>query len=243
MSNDRIGACPFCKFEYVITDEILGIVVRCPNPECAKQFTAGAAEAASAPPPETSTPPAETPPPETKTPPAETPPETKTPPAETKTPPAETAGSKLRPMKEDDFQTVHPDELMVHISRSPILRTFTLSLCGHVALIVLLSIGNFVMCVKYKKWSVTGAVASHSKALKDEKDAEKKAERAKAQAEQRAKRDAQAKIDAEKNPKKDADAAEKPAREKSAVEKELEETSSERPTESTMTLDDVDDGL
>ena len=36
---------------------------------------------------------------------------------------------------------------------------------------------------------------------------------------------------------------EKPPPEKSAIEQELEETSSERPTESSMSLDDMDDGL
>jgi hypothetical protein len=134
---------------------------------------------------------------------------------------------------------VHPDELIVHLSRSPILKTFVISLCGHVALIALLSIGNFVMCAKYKTFSVTGAVAEHAEALKEEKALEKKAARAKSQAAQRAKREAaQAKTDAEKEPKKDGDAAEK-----SAMEKELEETSSERPTESSMSLDDMDDGL
>ena len=238
MSNDKIGSCPFCKFKYMITDNILGVVVTCPSPECAKQFTAGAAEAASSPPADTKTSSAGL----TKTPPAET--TRKSPPADTtkKTPPAETAGSKLRQMKEDDFQTVHPDELIVHISRSPILKTFTISLTLHVVLIAVLSIGNFVMCVKYKNWSVTGAVADHAEALKEEKAAEKKAERAKAQDAQRAKREAtQAETDAAEAAK--TSSAEGPEREKSAIEKELEETSSERPTESSMSLDDADDGL
>jgi flagellar biosynthesis GTPase FlhF len=143
----------------------------------------------------------------------------------------------------DDFETVHPDELIAHLSQAPILKIGVISLGLHVAMIVLLSIGNFAMCAKYKTFSVTGAVAEHAAALQDQKAAAKKAERSKTLAEQKAKRDAQAKIDAEKEPKKDADAAEKPAREKSAIEKELEETSSERPTESSMTLDDMDDGL
>ncbi|MDP6631436.1 MAG: hypothetical protein QGH29_10750, partial [Kiritimatiellia bacterium] len=151
--------------------------------------------------------------------------------------------TKLRPVAHDDFETVHPDELIAHLSQAPILKIGVISLGLHVAMIVLLSIGNFAMCAKYKTFSVTGAVAEHAAALQDQKAAAKKAERSKTLAEQKAKRDAQAKIDAEKEPKKDADAAEKPAREKSAIEKELEETSSERPTESSMTLDDMDDGL
>ena len=296
MSDDRIGSCPFCKFEYMITDDILGVVVTCPNSECAKEFTVGAAEAASSAPAETkstapaetkSTAPAETkstasadtkasssrktrtssaglrktPPADTtkKTPPAETkkqtpPAETakKTPPTEaktssaglTKTPPAETTGSKLRKVKEDDFKTVHPDDLTLEISRSPMLKTLGISLALHVALIALLSIGNFMMCLKYKTFSVTGAVADHTQALQDEKAAEKKAERTKTLAAQKAKRDAaQVKSDAERGPETADDAAEKPAREKSAIEKELTETSSERPTESSMSLDDMDDGL
>ena len=210
MTNDKMGLCPFCKQEYVVTDEILGAEVTCPNPECAKTFTAAAAEAVS-------------------------------------TPPAETEGSKLRRMKADDFHTVHPDELNDHISRSPILKTLGISLGLHVALILLLSIGNFAMCVKYKTFSVTGAVEDHAEALKEEKASEKKAARAKTQAAQKAKRDAaQAKSDAGKDPKRagsPAGGTEKPEREKSAIEKESEETSSERPTESSMSLDDMDDGL
>jgi hypothetical protein len=156
-------------------------------------------------------------------------------------------GTKLKPVEHDDFETVHPDALIAHLSRSPILKAFTISLCGHVALILLLSVGNFMMCVKYKNWSVTGAVADHAEALKEEKVAEKKAVRAKAQAAQKAKRDAQAKSDGAKAAKHPAGAktspAEKPESEKSAIEKELEETSSERPTESSLSLDDMDDGL
>ena len=152
--------------------------------------------------------------------------------------------TKLKPVARDDFETVHPDELIVHISRSPILKTLAISLGLHIALIAILSIGNFVMCVKYKTFSVTGAVADHAEALKEEEASEKKAARAKAQAARKAKRDAaQAKSDAGKEPKRAGDAAEKPAKEKSAIEKELAETSSERPTESSMSLDDVDDGL
>ena len=203
MTNDKMGLCPFCKQEYVVTDEILGAEVTCPNPECAKTFTAAAAEAVS-------------------------------------TPPAETEGSKLRRMKADDFHTVHPDELNDHISRSPILKTLGISLGLHVALIVLLSIGNFAMCAKYKTFSVTGAVAAHAEALKEEKASEKKAARAKTQAAQKAKRDAG------KDPKRAGSPAagtEKPEREKSAIERELEETSCERTTESSMSLDDMDDGL
>jgi hypothetical protein len=218
MTNDKMGSCPFCKQEYVVTDEILGAEVTCPNPECAKTFTAAAAEAAS-------TPPAET----------------------TRTPAAETAGSKLRPMKEDDFRTVHPDDLNDHISRSPILKTLGISLGLHVALILLLSIGNFAMCAKYKTFSVTGAVAAHAEALKEEKASEKKAARAKTQAAQKAKRDAaQAKSDAGKQTKRagsQAGGTDQAASEKSAIEREMEETSSERPTESSMSLDDMDDGL
>jgi len=235
MSNDRIGSCPFCKFEYVITDDILGVVVACPSPECEKEFTAGAAEAASSAPAET----------KKKTPPADT--TKQTPLAETKRPPASTAGSKLRPMKEDDFQTVHPGDLIAHLSHAPILKTVAISLGLHVALIVLLSIGNFAMCAKYKTFSVTGAVAAHAEALKEEEASEKKAARAKAQAAQKAKREAtQAKSDAGKEPKStgsQAAGAAQGAPEMSAIERDLLETSSERPTESSMSLDDMDDGL
>jgi hypothetical protein len=155
--------------------------------------------------------------------------------------------TKLKPVAHDDFETVHPDELIAHLSKAPILRIGVISLGLHVALIVLLSIGNFAMCVKYKTFSVTGAVADHAEALKEEKASEKKAARAKAQAAQKAKREAtQAKMDAEKAPTRagsqtDGTAQAKP--ELSAMEKELAETSSERPTESSMSLDDMDDGL
>jgi len=255
MSNDRIGSCPFCKFEYVITDDISGVVVACPSPECGKEFTAGAAEAASSAPAETKkkTSSADTTKKKTssadttkkKTPPADT--TKKTPLAETKRPPASTAGSKLRPMKEDDFQTVHPGDLIAHLSHAPILKTVAISLGLHVALIVLLSIGNFAMCAKYKTFSVTGAVAAHAEALKEEEASEKKAARAKAQAAQKAKREAtQAKSDAGKEPKStgsQAAGAAQGAPEMSAIERDLLETSSERPTESSMSLDDMDDGL
>jgi hypothetical protein len=148
--------------------------------------------------------------------------------------------TKLKPVAHDDFQTVHPDELNDHISRSPILKTLGISLGLHVALILLLSIGNFAMCVKYKTFSVTGAVTKHADALQDEKAAEKKAERAKSQAAQKAKR-AAATTKAAAGAK--TASTEKPETEKSAIEKELIETSSERPTESSMSLDDMDDGL
>ena len=229
MTNDKMGSCPFCKQEYVVTDEILGAMVTCPNPECAKTFTAAAAEEPSAPVAGTE---------------ASSPREKETTPS---VPPSDTSGSKLRQMKEDDFQTVHPDNLMAHIARSPILKTFAISLAFHVALIAILSIGNFVMCLKYKTFSVTGAVAEHATVLQEQKAAENKAERAKAQAAQKAKRDAtQAKSDAGNEPKRagsQAGGTEQAAPEKSAMETELEETSSERPTESSMSLDDMDDGL
>jgi len=155
--------------------------------------------------------------------------------------------TKLKPVAHDDFETVHPDELIAHLSQAPILKTAAISLGLHVALILLLSIGNFAMCVKYKNWSVTGAVADHAEALQEQKAAEKKAERAKAQAAQKAKREAaQAKRDAGNEPKtagSQAAGTEQATPEKSAIEKELEETSSERPTESSISLDDMDDGL
>ena len=155
--------------------------------------------------------------------------------------------TKLKPVAHDDFETVHPDELIAHLSQAPILKTAAISLGLHVALIVLLSIGNFAMCAKYKTFSVTGAVEEHAAALKEEEASEKKAARAKAQAAQKAKREAaQAKRGAGNEPKRagsQAAATEQATPEKSAIEKELEETSSERPTESSMTLDDIDDGL
>jgi len=151
---------------------------------------------------------------------------------------------RLKPVAHDEFETLHPDELIAHLSQAPILKTAAISLGLHVVLIAVLSIGNFAMCAKYRTFSVTGAVAEHAAALKEEKASEKKAERAKAQAAQKAKREAtQAKRDAGNEPQRAGDAAEKPAKEKSAIERELEETSSERPTESSMSLDDMDDGL
>ena len=155
--------------------------------------------------------------------------------------------TKLKPVAHDDFETVHPDALMAHLSQAPILKTAAISLGLHVALIVLLSIGNFAMCAKYKTFSVTGAVAEHAAALQEQKAAEKKVERAKVQAEQKAKREAaQAKSGAGNEPKRadnQAAGTEQAAAEKSAMERELEEISSERPTESSMTLDDMDEGL
>ncbi len=201
MTNDKVGFCPFCKEEFVVTDEILGASVTCPNPACEKTFVAAAVEAPSS-------------------------------------PVAEPSGLKLRQLKADDFQTVHPDTLIAHISRSPILKTFAIAVSLHVVLIAVLSIGNVVMCVKYKTFSVTGAVAEHAAVLQEQKVAEKKAERAKAQAAQKAKRDAQAETDPEKDTKQ---AGSETAPEMSAIEKELTETSSERPTESSLSLDDMDD--
>jgi hypothetical protein len=148
---------------------------------------------------------------------------------------------KLRPVAHDDFETVHPDELIAHLSQAPILKIGAISLGLHVAMIVLLSIGNFAMCAKYKTFSVTGAVAKHAVALQEQKAAEKKAERAKVQAEQKAKRAAKVKPEAAQTTKQPAGVA--GGAEKSEVETELEETSSDRPTESSMSLDDMDDGL
>ena len=149
--------------------------------------------------------------------------------------------AKLRPVAHDDFETVHPDELIAHLSQAPILKIGVISLGLHVAMIVLLSIGNFAMCAKYKTFSVTGAVEEHAAALQEQKAAEKKAERAKVQAEQKAKRAAKVKPETAETTKQPAVGA--GGAEKSAVEKELEATSSERPTESSMTLDDMDEGL
>ena len=154
--------------------------------------------------------------------------------------------TKLRPVAHDDFETVHPDELIAHLSQAPILKIGAISLGLHVAMIVLLSIGNFAMCAKYKTFSVTGAVAKHAVALQEQKAAGKKAERAKVQAEQKAKRAAKVKpgaAETTKQPAGVAGGAEKAGTEKSALETELEETSSERPTESGVSLDDMDDGL
>lgn len=149
--------------------------------------------------------------------------------------------TKLKPVAHDDFETVHPDELIAHLSQAPILKTAAISLGLHVVLILLLSIGNFAMCVKYKTFSVTGAVAEHAAALKEEEASKKKAARAKAQAAQKAKREAKVKPEAAETMKQPAGVT--GGAEKSAIEKELEETSFERPTESSMTLDDMDDGL
>ena len=225
MTNDKVGFCPFCKQEYVVTDEILGASVTCPNPECEKTFAAAAAE-------EPSTPAADI--------------EEPSPREKDAAPPADTSGLKLRKMKADDFKVVHPDTLIAHISQSPILKTFAIAVAIHVVLIAVLSIGNVVMCLKYKTFSVTGAVAEHAAMLQEQKVAEKKAERAKAQAGQKSKRDAQAKRDPEKEPTRvgsQAAGTERAAPETSAIEKELSETSSERPTESSLSLDDMDDGL
>ena len=149
--------------------------------------------------------------------------------------------TKLKPVAHDDFETVHPDELIAHLSQAPILKIGMISLCLHIALIALLSIGNFAMCVKYETFSVTGAVAKHAKALQDEKAAEKKAARAKTQAEQRAKRAAEVKPETTDTAKQPTGVAR--GTEKSEVERELEKTSFERPTDSGVGLDDMDDGL
>ena len=155
--------------------------------------------------------------------------------------------TRLRPVAHDDFETVHPDELIVHLSQAPILKTATISLGLHVALIVLLSMGNFAMCAKYRTFSVTGAVGMHAAALKAEDAAEKTAARASAQAAQRAKREAaQAQSDGGNEPKRAGSqiaGTAQAAPGMSAIEKELTQTSSERPTESSMSLDDMDDGL
>jgi hypothetical protein len=148
----------------------------------------------------------------------------------------------------DDFETVHPDELIAHLSQAPILKIGVISLGLHVAMIAILSIGNFAMCAKYKTFSVTGAVAEHAAALQEQKAAAKKAERSKTLAEQKAKRAAaKGETGTAETTKQPAGAktasTETPETEKSAIEKELEETSFERPTESSMSLDDMDGGL
>ena len=63
--------------------------------------------------------------------------------------------TKLKPVAPDGFETVHPDELIAHLSQAPILKTAAISLVLHVAMIALLSIGNFAMCAKYKTFSVS----------------------------------------------------------------------------------------
>jgi hypothetical protein len=149
--------------------------------------------------------------------------------------------TKLTPVARDDFETVHPDELIAHISRAPILKTGMISLGMHVAIIALLSIGNFALCAKYKTLDVKGAAAKHAVVLQEQKKAEKKAEREKRQAGQKATRDAKAKTKTAETTKKSAGAPD--GAEKSAVEKTLEEVSTERPTESSLSLDDADDEL
>jgi len=141
-----------------------------------------------------------------------------------------------------------PAELIQPLERSQITKTVIISLALHAVAIVVFSIGNIVLCAKHGTVNPITAQEQEDLLRKEEEDARKKAKRAAMRAKQEAERkEHKAK---EKPAKKDA--AEKKTAEpegktegepKSEVERNLSETSKERPKSSSMSLDELDDGM
>ncbi|MFC1600894.1 hypothetical protein ACFL34_00920 [Candidatus Sumerlaeota bacterium] len=252
MADKIVSACPHCGRKYRVDPDHLGKQVPCQGPECGREFELQPADEAASveatpeptPEPEPEAAPEEHPEPEPE---LETEPE----PAIDETPeeqsepepdlaPGHDAPLKLRRVVHDDFETVHPDTLIADIAQTPVLKAAWISLGLHLAVIILLSVGNIALCVKHRTPSLYTAFARKADEEKAVAEAKKKAEREKRRAEKDAGFQAEAKA------KRAAEAAAEqqdstPARPESKIEKELRETSSQRPTTSSVSLDNIED--
>ena len=146
---------------------------------------------------------------------------------------------------EDDFQAADPDSLMRSISRARLGRALGVSTALHVAVIMLLSVGNIALCVKYRTPNLPRAIALREKA-RTEKEEQRKAAAAEQRRQEIMKQQkAAAQAAAAKEPESPAQDAEKAAAEGDRpvprVIRDVTETSDERPTSSG--LESIDDFL
>jgi hypothetical protein len=147
-----------------------------------------------------------------------------------------------------DDHHVQPAELIQPLERSQITKTVVLSLALHAVIIVVFSIGNIALCAKHGTLNPLTAQEQEDSLRKAEDDARKKAERDALRAEQEAARKAR---QAKEKPAKKTTPEKKPdeptgkteEQPKSEVERAVRETSTERPKGSSMSLDELDDGL
>jgi len=129
--------------------------------------------------------------------------------------------------------SANPAELMSHITSLGFTRTLVISIIAHVILVGVTSVAFVQLCLAYGTTDPRAEVRRVEKEKEDEKrEAARTAEREKLKAEAEAREAAKAKEEATA-----AAAAKEPEREKTPVEKRVEETSDERPTTSTMSLD------
>jgi len=139
----------------------------------------------------------------------------------------------LKRVKDDDFVAVEPDSLMAAVSQTKLRHTLVLSLIGHLVVVLLLSLGNFGLCIKYRTVSLKSAMEQRDIAAKEMATAQQAEEAAARRAELKAKADAAAPTAGTTNAKTNA------AQPK--VLQDINEVSDERPTESS--LDSIDDLL
>ena len=153
-----------------------------------------------------------------------------------------------KPIQPGDHNHVQPAELIQPLERSPITKTVIMSLALHALAIVVFSVGNIVLCAKHGTLNPITAQEREDRLKKEEEDARKKAKRDALRAEQEAARKTRK---AEEKPAKKTTPEKKPAeaegkteeQPKSEVERTVSETSGERPKDSSMSLDELDDGL
>lgn len=139
----------------------------------------------------------------------------------------------------DPIDSIEPDDLMLKVRKVSLMKGLVYALIIHIILILVTSIGYLSDCSKYKTFSVKAAKKIEGDNLKKAEEEARKKELLK-----KAEEEAKKKLEESKN--KPAEAA-KPAA-KSAedimkknpdnpVIKELNETSKERPTSTTTSLD------
>ena len=145
----------------------------------------------------------------------------------------------FRKVKDDGFRAADPDSLMASVSRSRLGKTLKVSILIHVVVILLLSLGNIGLCIKYRTVNPRKAIELRNEAEKERAEQQRTEE-----AEQR-KQELQAKAAATKGdaqkPKAETEAA---ATEKGAgtpaIVKEVTETSDLRPESSSLnSIDDL----
>ena len=124
---------------------------------------------------------------------------------------------------QSDPPAVDPDDLMAHIDRASTTKTWVISIVFHVLLIGLTSIGFITLCVKHR--------TLHPKAVVN-RQAEEKREAERSQA----RRLAREKV-LKSQPKASGAAATRP---KTPIERKVSEVSRQKPTPTTMKLDDYE---
>jgi len=128
-----------------------------------------------------------------------------------------------------DAETVDPDELMKDVAGLSVVKTSLISVIFHVAVIGLTSIGFVMLCAEYDTWHPRAAMKEEAR-LKEEKQKQQDREM----------RETQRARDREKIKKQGKALKGAATRGQSPIEKAITETSTSRPTHSSMKLDDLD---